>query len=602
MGGYNSMLRAARKKIDDMPLKQKIMAIVLIGVSVMAAVAYIVIQVLAGSYNKMLYQTLSESMSYSSGEITEYMKKMESLTSMFLGEEKVQNNLGTIKEDNLKMASSMSAVQNMRSYIGEYYQSFSDGILKYINLYLPSSVVYTNIIAADKTPKEIQEEILKQADEMGGAPCWVADYMDEYGLFLARNIRQIEGLQLDKLGTILLNVDMDKLIASSTKLEDNYGESAYVILDKDQILYHTDNLSLENAELVRLEKTNSYQVLWLNGNSYFAVHGNISEYGWDYYYLISYEGIAKQLAGIKWICFIIIVLDLLIVIYLSVRLVGKLMVHVGRLTDKMQQFARDNTRVPEVDYDYSSRGDELGTLNRQFDQMSETIIHLIRENYVNEILKKEAQIKALENQINPHFLYNTLASIKWRAMASGERDISDMVDALGTLLRTSLSNKDENDFTLGKELEAVHSYITIQKLRYEDRLKFENHIGQVYNQLRIPKLVIQPMVENAIFYGLETNVEACYIVLEAEIKGKVLHFYVKNTGSEMEENLLTKLIQEEIKPHGNGVGLMNIDRRVKMQYGEEYGLRMYNEEDYAVAELSIPAPEEERNVEINNCR
>lgn len=594
------MLRTVRKKIDDMPLKQKIMTIVLIGISVMAAVAYIVIQVLTGSYNKMLYQTLSESMSYSSGEIADYMKKMESLTAMFLGEEKVQDDLSTIKEDNVNMASSMSAVQNMRSYIGEYYQSFSDGILKYINLYLPSSVVYTNIIAADKTPKEIQEKILKRADELGGAPYWEADYMDEYGLFLARNIRQIEGLQLDKLGTILLNVDMDELITSCTKLNDNYGESAYVILDEDKIMYHTDNLTLENAELVRLEKTSSYQVLWLNGNSYFAVHGNIPDYGWDYYYLISYEGIAQQLAGIKWICFIIIILDLLMVIYLSVRLVGRLMVHVGRLTDKMQQFARDNTKVPEVDYDYSGRGDELGTLNRQFDQMSETIIHLIRENYVNEILKKEAQIKALENQINPHFLYNTLASIKWRAMASGERDISDMVEALGTLLRTSLSNKDENDFTVGKEMEVVHSYITIQKLRYEDRLIFENHINPVYYPLKIPKLVIQPMVENAIFYGLETNVEACYIVLEAETKGKVLHFYVKNTGSEMEDNLIAKLLQEEIKPHGNGVGLTNIDRRVKMQYGEEYGLRLYNEEDYAVAELAIPAPEEERDVETNH--
>ena len=373
-----------------------------------------------------------------------------------------------------------------------------------------------------------------------------------------------------------------------------------MILDEDKIMYHTDNLTLENAELVRLEKTSSYQVLWLNGNSYFAVHGNIPDYGWDYYYLISYEGIAQQLAGIKWICFIIIILDLLVVIYLSVKLVGRLMVHVGRLTDKMQQFARDNTRVPEVDYDYSGRGDELGTLNRQFDQMSETIIHLIRENYVNEILKKEAQIKALENQINPHFLYNTLASIKWRAMASGERDISDMVEALGTLLRTSLSNKDENEFTVGKEMEAVHSYITIQKLRYEDRLIYENHINPVYYPLKIPKLVIQPMVENAIFYGLETNVEACYIVLEAETKGKVLHFYVKNTGSEMEDNLIAKLLQEEIKPHGNGVGLTNIDRRVKMQYGEEYGLRLYNEEDYAVAELAIPAPEEERDVETNH--
>lgn len=578
------------RKIDNMPLKQKILAIVLIGVSVMAVVSYLVIQVLAGSYNKLLYQTLSESMSYSSGQIADYLKKMENLTTMFLGEEKVQNDLTTIKKEGQGRASAMSAVQNVRSYIGEYYQSFSDGILKYINLYLPYSSVYTNILAADKTPKDIQEEILRRADEKDGAPCWIADYMNEYGLFLARNIRQIETLRLDKLGTILLNVDMDALIASSTRLEDHYGESSYVILDGDSILYHTDNLTLESAELVRLEAVTSYQVLRLDKSSYFAVHGKIPEYDWDYFYLISYEKIARQLSGIKWGCFLIVVLDLIVVIWLSIRLVGRLMVHVSRLMDKMKQFARDNTRVPQVDYDYSHREDELGTLNRQFDRMSATIIRLIQENYVNEILKKEAQIKALENQINPHFLYNTLDSIKWRAKAIGEKNISDMVEALGTLLRTSLSNRDENNFSVGKEMEVVHSYITIQRLRYEERLKFENRIGQIYYPLKIPKLVIQPLVENAIYYGLETNVEECYIILEAETKDNVLHFYVKNTGSEMEEDLITKLEQEKIRPHGNGVGLINIDRRIKMQYGEEYGLTLYNEEDYAVARLSIPVP------------
>ena len=163
--------------------------------------------------------------------------------------------------------------------------------------------------------------------------------------------------------------------------------------------------------------------------------------------------------------------------------------------------------------EFSTRGDELGTLNHQFDEMSETIIRLIQENYINEILKKEAQLKALENQINPHFLYNTLDSIKWRARAAGERDISDMVEALATLLRTSLNNKDQDlinyldYFTVEKEMKIILSYITIQKFRYEDRLDFENRICQAYYPVSIPKLVIQPLVENSIYYGLESNVE-----------------------------------------------------------------------------------------------
>ena len=207
---------------------------------------------------------------------------------------------------------------------------------------------------------------------------------------------------------------------------------------------------------------------------------------------------------------------------------------------------------------------------------------------MNELLKKEAQIKALENQINPHFLYNTLDSIKWRAKAIGDSDISDMVEALGILLRTALRKKDEKDYHVGREMEIVESYILIQKFRYEERLVFENEIDKSWYDFLMPKMVLQPLIENAIFYGLELNVDECRIILTGEEKGGCLHFYVKNTESEFEENVLEKLENEEIRPHGNGVGLLNIDKRMKIQFGPEYGLRLYNEEEYAVAELVMP--------------
>lgn len=581
------------KRINNLPLKTKILAITLIGVCTMAIVSFLAVQILSGSYNELLYDTLSNSITYSSSGIEEYMEEMEDLTSMFLSDEKVQTNLTEVKTSSEEGYTSLMAVANLRNYIAEYYQNFSDGILKYISLYMPGTVVYTNVIAADRTPGNVQEEIIAQANLQDGGLCWVTDYIEDYGLFLARNIRKIEGLTLDNLGTILLNVDMDALIAANARLDGQYGESAYVILNGSQILYHTDNLTFENAVQVQKASVNNYSVLELNGKSYFAAHGGISRYGWDYYCLISYNGIARQLARVKWVSFVIVILDLLVVICLSVRLVGRLMVHVSRLIHKMRQFAADNTKVPQVDYDYSDRGDELGLLNRQFDEMSETIIRLIQENYVNEILKKEAQLKALENQINPHFLYNTLDSIKWRAKAIGEKNISSMVEALALLLRTSLGNRQEASFTLARELQVVSSYITIQKLRYEDRLNFENRIDPRYGDTLIPKLVVQPLVENAIYYGLETNVEACYIIVTAMVMDGILRIYVKNTGSEFEDDLIRKLETGEIRPHGHGVGLINIDRRIKMQYGKDFGLILYNEEDYAVAELSVPAAREE---------
>ncbi len=577
-----------RKQINNLPLKQKLLGIMLLGLTVMAGMSFAAIKILANGYNRMLDETISESLAYSESDITEYMKDMETLTEIFLSDTRVQRNMTALKEGAGKGDPSPTQLRNIGIYVGEYYQNYSDGILKYISLYNPVRTLKTNLIAADRVPESIQETFLQKADKEDGAPCWITDHMNEYGLFLARNIRQIEGLKLDTLGTVVLNIDMNALVRKCTNFDERYGETVYLITSGDQLLYHTENMDPETLDLSRITGIEEYAIEKIGDMRYFISHGRIEQYGWNYYCLVSYEQIAGQIERIEKGCFWIILLDMLVVIYLTVVFVGKIVVHISILKDRMQQFALDNTRVPETICDYSERKDEMGALNRQFDEMSRTIIHLIQENYVNELLKKEAQIKALENQINPHFLYNTLDSIKWRAKATGDSDISDMVEALGILLRVSLRKKDDEDYHVGREMEVVESYLTIQKFRYEERLIFENKIGQDWYAYEIPKMVIQPLVENAIFYGLEWNVEDCEITLSGEQREGKLHFYVKNTGSEFEDHLLEKLENGEIKPHGNGVGLLNIDKRIQIQYGKEYGLKLYNEEDYAVAELVIP--------------
>lgn len=577
-----------RKYINNLPLKEKLLGIMLLGLAIMAGMSFATIQILSSGYNKMLDETISESLAHSEREITTYMEKMEDLTEIFLSDSGVQHNMMVLKQAAEKDISSPTQLRNMGNYIGEYYQNYSDGILKYISLYMPIQTLKTNLIAADKVPEEVQKDILERSDEKDGAVCWVADYMDEYGLFLARNIRQIELLRLDTLGTIVLNIDVNALVRECTDFDKRYGETAYVITKDEDILFHTKNLDLESLELLKIYGIEKYEIEKIGDTRYFISHGRIDKYDWNYYCLVSYEQIAGQISRIQHICLWIILLDVLAISWLTITIIGKIVVHISSLKNRMQRFALDNTKVPEAGYDYSTRRDELGTLNRQFDEMSMTIIDLIQENYVNELLKKDAQLKALENQINPHFLYNTLDSIKWRAKAIGDQDISDMVEALGILLRTSLRKEDGESYHVRREMEVVNSYVTIQKFRYEERLIFENCIGQEWDSYEIPKMVIQPLLENAIFYGLERNVEDCKIILSGAKKGKNLHFYVKNTGSEFENDLLVKLEQGEIKPHGHGVGLLNIDKRMKIQYGKEYGLRLYNEEDYAVAELVIP--------------
>lgn len=162
--------------------------------------------------------------------------------------------------------------------------------------------------------------------------------------------------------------------------------------------------------------------------------------------------------------------------------------------------------------------------------MSERIHHLIQVNYVNELWKKDAQFKALEKQIQPHFLYNTLESINWRAKSAGVPDISNMVNALGSLLRASLT-EDNGNWTLKKELDVTSSYITIQKYRFEEHLDYHLDCAPLLLDAHIPKFTIQPLVENAIHYGLEENDEICHIIVQCRLEPdtRELSLLVQNT-------------------------------------------------------------------------
>ena len=202
------------------------------------------------------------------------------------------------------------------------------------------------------------------------------------------------------------------------------------------------------------------------------------------------------------------------------------------------------------------------------------------------------ELQLIQAQVNPHFLYNTLETINWRAKAMGNEVISQMVESLGNLLRVSLSSQ-KTLVTLAYELELVDSYITIQKIRFEERLEFKVITDEKAKEGMIPPLTIQPLVENAIHYGMEEMTEVCHIYLQAEVKEGVLTIQVRNEGSNFEEELLEKLKNKSRSPHGFGIGLLNIDQRIRLLFGEEYGLTLSNEHDFAVATIKMPFRKEE---------
>ena len=300
---------------------------------------------------------------------------------------------------------------------------------------------------------------------------------------------------------------------------------------------------------------------------------------------------------------LIIGLGIIFSIIVSYQLIHSIARHINFLVEKISAFRGEREQLPVSHYDYSSRSDEIGVLHQQFDRMVSEINELIEKNYKSGLLMKEAQLTALENQINPHFLYNTLESVNWRAKMIGAQTISQMVESLGNLLRITLS-RTPGSYTLKTELDLVQYYVTIQKLRFEDRLNVTVYCAPELECCIVPKLSIQPLVENAIHYGLEDSVDICSIQIHVRRVEDTVVITVSNSGSQFEENILPKLTAGTIQKHRTGIGLLNIDQRIKLAFGAKYGLSLYNKDELANAELIIPFTEaqEQHNDASDNSR
>ncbi|MNM91017.1 Sensor histidine kinase YehU [compost metagenome] len=238
---------------------------------------------------------------------------------------------------------------------------------------------------------------------------------------------------------------------------------------------------------------------------------------------------------------------------------------------KMAIAEKGNFEVPTLEWDGGTRSDEVGHLNKRFYIMIDRINNLIRENYDKQLVIKETEYMALQAQINPHFLYNTLSSINWMARVNNQQSISLMVESLSNLLRSSIGNMD-TVITIDEEISLLDNYITIQKFRYSEQLQIAIDIDESYKNYQIPKLTLQPIVENAIRHGLENMLGVCSIRITAKQNADFLVLTVADNGPGVEPEILEKLQRNEMESKGSGIGLKNINERLKILFGGSCGL------------------------------
>ncbi|MDU5173854.1 histidine kinase, partial [Clostridium sp.] len=229
-----------------------------------------------------------------------------------------------------------------------------------------------------------------------------------------------------------------------------------------------------------------------------------------------------------------------------------------------------------LNYNFAyNKNDEIGILINSYNDMKTRINTLITINYKNQIEQKELELKQLQNQINPHFIYNTLESIHMMAEINDDPETSTMAEYFGTIIRYSM-NRRINTVKLKDEIEIINNYIYLQRIRFDSLFTIENLVTDDVLNCEIIKMIIQPLIENSIYHGLSECDGNGKIIIQALKSNDNLIITVSDNGIGIDDKTLESL-NDYINDKNelfNGIALRNINKRLKLNYGEEYGLEI----------------------------
>lgn len=358
-------------------------------------------------------------------------------------------------------------------------------------------------------------------------------------------------------------------------------ESGTMVLDQSQnIVYRDENI--QDNDLADLRESD--KILEQISKEYVAVNSTSQNTGWKFYLYKTKKSVEKSVYQMLLAEIPLIAGCVLIIFILGMAFSRLFTRKIEMLTENMDQVNHGSREVTVT----SDAEDEVGVLIRSFRRMMGEIDRLISEVYENKIALKEFELKALTAQINPHFLYNSLSIINWMAIKSGQKEISKVTLDLSTFYRTALS-KGEDMVTVENCIRNIEAYLSIQLVMHDNDFTVEWKIDPQVKAEKVPKLILQPVVENALEHGLDVKEEGDKILqLSFLDAGDAVLLRVEDNGMGMEQSVAESLVTYQAE----GYGLKNVNDRICLLYGEEYKIRITSSVgEGTVVEMRIPKGE-----------
>lgn len=398
----------------------------------------------------------------------------------------------------------------------------------------------------------LDEEWVQEAEHSEGHIVWsmfnpayiIGDGEDEQYISLTRTIPDMR--KAGKfLGTLIMSINREAFRDLATEYAYE-GDKIFLCIDDGQILMTNDSMENIREEEIRtlfldtqdqksgkirrdIQET-EYLI------SYYTLRKPWQFNGQDMkiFYFTNYGDISAQISGITQKIKLVIGLALILILFI-LSVVVRLMVRpIEVLTRQMNAYTIDS-EIREIDIE---RKDEIGDLNRSFVRMSDKLKDAFRRLKEEQEIQEHYRYESLRAQINPHFLFNTMTSIRWMAVIRGADNIVESIDALANLLRYSFG-RDREQVTIQEELENIENYIYIQNLRYGDYVRLDIDVDEEIKPLKTIKFILQPIVENAIIHGYDSKQQKMLnIYIYGEIEGNDLNLYVEDDGVGISQSAL----------------------------------------------------------------
>lgn len=591
---------------DRQSLKSKFLLIIVPGSIFASMMIMIMANLVFGAYEEKLYRVARQNLNLVVRQIEDELNEAEDMAidimtnntvQKGLKDEKVNIRRKRITMDYIRMEQQVYKV--MQSELGKAKNVVS------VSLFVEDEWYY---LGREKRSydRSLLEKVGYDMARDGERMVWCAPSYPASCLYGIQTIRDIYYGTFEEEAVLVVEYDLEgSLNRLRQQPQDPRLMEEFMIYNGEAVIYSDVTVVSE----MEWEKDIDYKIIKVDGKRYFASYLGPSSYGWKYVFLVSYDNLFGGMQAIKYF-FFLFALGMTGVSILYCQKLSQLIVNRFRwLLGRMETVKTGSLSVERSDVMQSmteGMEDELAEICSQFEDMVEALDKQIQDNYVKQMLIKENQLKVLQNQINPHFLFNTLQTINWKAKASQDEETSKIVEALGKLLRYTLKSQDD-PAPLEKEVEILKHYVFIQQMRYGERLSVEIAIPDEMRERMVPKLSLQNIVENSIKHALENMLKPCEIRVWAEEEDEGYRVCVEDNGPGIHKEQLPgsgdmrnrnddketgkndgkEIGQDDSKEAGLGIGLRNIQGRLRLLFGERSSLKICNTGHGTLVELYI---------------